>query len=144
MKLLSPVGFAKTAVVAAALAFSPVMPDAAIAGTCGIPGGPACAGKPAVASPFWSSSMKKVKSVNTAAFPKCTAAMAKDKPCPGGAGFRLEGDKRVMAGGIYKGDKGGVGGSGDLVNVREPPSPSIRTQRPPSFPIVLRMHMHVC
>merc|ERR1719198_854602 len=117
MKLPSPVGLAKTAVVAAALAFSPVTPDAAIAKSpCGIPGGTACAVKgPPAAKPFWSSSMTKVKTVQTSAFPQCKKQWDKDKPCPGGAGFYLEGDKRVMAGGMYKGDKGGVGGSGDLV-----------------------------
>ena len=110
MRLTSPVGLAKTAALAAALSFSPIAPDIALVQPaaaarelpCGIPGGKACAApkKAAKAKPFYSAMTQKYKPVSTAAFPKCKDKWDKDKPCPGGAGFRFEGDKRVMAGGM--------------------------------------------
>lgn len=87
---------------------------------CGIPGGSACTTKKAEARSIFAATKEKRKPVNTSAFPQCAKANANNKSCPNGAGFLLEGDKRLENGKgvMYKGDKGGNGGSGDKVSVR--------------------------
>ena len=69
------------------------------------------------AKAIWARGRKGTKATaSSAAFPSCGKAWDKDKPCPGGAGFRLEGDKRFEGGKVmHKGNKEGAGGSGDVV-----------------------------
>ena len=69
------------------------------------------------AKAIWARGRKGTKATaSSAAFPNGGKAWDKDKPCPGGAGFRLEGDKRFEGGKVmYKGNKEGAGGSGDVV-----------------------------
>jgi len=85
------------------------------AAPCGVPGGVVCSAKTSGARPVYAAMLEKRKPVSTSAFPQCKGQWDKDKSCPSGAGFRLEGDKRLMKGGMYKGDKTGNGGSGDRV-----------------------------